>query len=159
MKSLSRIRLLATPWTAAHQAPPSMGLMGLGTNNSELEKLLPLPHLCPLSRDPVPPGGAAPINSRHYKHYVSTPPLSQPGKKKQVPVCVGESVPHRNLGIPKAPLTMGNHLLSSGFSCFLQKTWEMMIISPFWLRHFFFFKYLFVRLCQVLAAACGILVP
>ena len=24
-KSLSRIRLLATPWTAAHQAPPSMG--------------------------------------------------------------------------------------------------------------------------------------
>ena len=25
VKSLSRIRLLATPWTAAHQAPPSMG--------------------------------------------------------------------------------------------------------------------------------------
>ena len=25
MKSLSRIRLLATPWTAAYQAPPSMG--------------------------------------------------------------------------------------------------------------------------------------
>ena len=25
MKSFSRIRLLATPWTAAHQAPPSMG--------------------------------------------------------------------------------------------------------------------------------------
>ena len=25
MKSLSRIRLLAIPWTAAHQAPPSMG--------------------------------------------------------------------------------------------------------------------------------------
>ena len=24
-KSLSRARLLATPWTAAHQAPPSMG--------------------------------------------------------------------------------------------------------------------------------------
>ena len=24
VKSLSRIRLLATPWTAAHQAPPSM---------------------------------------------------------------------------------------------------------------------------------------
>ena len=24
-KSLSRVRLLATPWTAAHQAPPSMG--------------------------------------------------------------------------------------------------------------------------------------
>ena len=24
-KSLSRVLLLATPWTAAHQAPPSMG--------------------------------------------------------------------------------------------------------------------------------------
>ena len=26
VKSLSRVRLLATPWAAAHQAPPSMGL-------------------------------------------------------------------------------------------------------------------------------------
>ena len=26
VKSLSRVRLLATPWTAAHQAPPPMGL-------------------------------------------------------------------------------------------------------------------------------------
>ena len=26
VKSLSRVRLLATPWTAGHQAPPSMGL-------------------------------------------------------------------------------------------------------------------------------------
>ena len=25
MKSLSHVRLLATPWTAAYQAPPSMG--------------------------------------------------------------------------------------------------------------------------------------
>ena len=25
VKSLSRLQLLATPWTAAHQAPPSMG--------------------------------------------------------------------------------------------------------------------------------------
>ena len=25
VKSLSRVRLFATPWTAAHQAPPSMG--------------------------------------------------------------------------------------------------------------------------------------
>ena len=25
MKSLSRVRLLATPWTAAYQGPPSMG--------------------------------------------------------------------------------------------------------------------------------------
>ena len=26
VKSLSRVRLSATPWTAAYQAPPSMGL-------------------------------------------------------------------------------------------------------------------------------------
>ena len=25
VKSLSRVQLLATPWTSAHQAPPSMG--------------------------------------------------------------------------------------------------------------------------------------
>ena len=25
VKSLSRVRLCATPWTVAHQAPPSMG--------------------------------------------------------------------------------------------------------------------------------------
>ena len=25
VKSLSRVQLFATPWTAAHQAPPSMG--------------------------------------------------------------------------------------------------------------------------------------
>ena len=29
MKSLSRVRLLATPWTAAYQAPPSMGFSRL----------------------------------------------------------------------------------------------------------------------------------
>ena len=30
-KSLSRVRLLATPWTAAHQAPPSMDFPGKST--------------------------------------------------------------------------------------------------------------------------------
>ena len=28
MKSLSRVRLFVTPWTVAHQAPPSMGFSG-----------------------------------------------------------------------------------------------------------------------------------
>ena len=28
VKSLSRVRLFATPWTAAHQAPPPMGFSG-----------------------------------------------------------------------------------------------------------------------------------
>ena len=31
VKSLSRVRLLVTPWTAAHQAPPSMGFPGEST--------------------------------------------------------------------------------------------------------------------------------
>ena len=30
-KSLSRVRLLATPWTAAYQAPPSLGIPGKST--------------------------------------------------------------------------------------------------------------------------------
>ena len=30
-KSLSRVRLSVTPWTVAHEAPPSMGLSGRNT--------------------------------------------------------------------------------------------------------------------------------
>ena len=32
VKSLSRVRLLATPWTAAYQAPPSMGFSSLSVS-------------------------------------------------------------------------------------------------------------------------------
>ena len=38
VKSLSRVRLLATPWTATHQAPPSMGF-----SRQEYWSGLPLP--------------------------------------------------------------------------------------------------------------------
>ena len=38
VKSLSRARLLATPWTAAYQAPPSMGF-----SRQEYWSGLPLP--------------------------------------------------------------------------------------------------------------------
>ena len=38
MKLLSRVRLVATPWTAAHQAPPSMGF-----SRQEYWNGLPLP--------------------------------------------------------------------------------------------------------------------
>ena len=31
VKSLSRVRLFATPWTVAHQAPPSMDSLGKST--------------------------------------------------------------------------------------------------------------------------------
>ena len=42
MKSLSHVQLLATPWTAAYQAPPSMGfsrqeLLGQANNVNKLE--------------------------------------------------------------------------------------------------------------------------
>ena len=40
MKSLSRVRLLATPWTAAHQAPLAMGFSG-----QEYWSGVPLPSL------------------------------------------------------------------------------------------------------------------
>ena len=40
MKSLSRVRLLATPWTAAYQAPASMGF-----SRQEYWSGLPLPSL------------------------------------------------------------------------------------------------------------------
>ena len=41
VKSLSRVRLFATPWTVAHQAPPSMGF-------SRQEYWSGLPFLCKL---------------------------------------------------------------------------------------------------------------
>ena len=41
VKSLGRVRLLVTPWTAAHQAPPSMGFSG-----QEYWSGVPLPVYC-----------------------------------------------------------------------------------------------------------------
>ena len=40
VKSLSRVRLLVTPWTAAYQAPPSMGF-----SRQEYWSGVPLPSL------------------------------------------------------------------------------------------------------------------
>ena len=43
VKSLSRVRLLVTPWTAAYQAPPSMGFWRLEVQNQGVSKaMLPL---------------------------------------------------------------------------------------------------------------------
>ena len=67
VKSLSRIRLFETPWTAAHQAPPSTGF-----SRQEYWSGLPLPspvhksesegaQSCPTLRDPMdcsPPGSS-----------------------------------------------------------------------------------------------------
>ena len=41
VKSLSRVRLFVTPWTAAYQAPPSMGV-----SRQEYWSGVPLPSLC-----------------------------------------------------------------------------------------------------------------
>ena len=45
VKSLNRVQLLATPWTAAHQAPPSMGF-----SRQEYWSGVPLPSLIALTR-------------------------------------------------------------------------------------------------------------
>ena len=48
VKSLSRVRLFETPWTAAYQAPPSMGF-----SKQEYWSELPLPSLaCTLMHVP-----------------------------------------------------------------------------------------------------------
>ena len=46
VKSLSRVRLFATPWTVAHQAPPSMGF-----SRQEYWSGLPEAWLKPMSGD------------------------------------------------------------------------------------------------------------
>ena len=48
VKSLSRVRLLATPWTAAHQAPPSMGF-SRQEYWSGVPSPSPLSHITPLN--------------------------------------------------------------------------------------------------------------
>ena len=48
MKSLSRVRLLATPWTAAYQAPLSMGF-----SRQEYWSGVPLPSLTAYNTEPV----------------------------------------------------------------------------------------------------------
>ena len=62
VKWLSRVLLLATPWTVAHQAPPSMGF-----SRQEYWSVVPLPSLvlshqtCPTLCDPMdcnPPGSS-----------------------------------------------------------------------------------------------------
>ena len=72
MKSLSRARLLATPWTAAYQAPPSMGFSrqeywsgvpSLYPHLSTAAAAAKLLQSCPTLCDPIdgsPPGSAIP---------------------------------------------------------------------------------------------------
>ena len=54
VKSLSRVRLLATPWTAAYQAPPSMGF-----SRQEYWSGLPFPSPGDLPDPGIEPGSPA----------------------------------------------------------------------------------------------------
>ena len=60
VKSLSRVPLLATPWTAAHQAPPSMGF-----SRQEYWSGVPLPS----PRKNIPQHNKSHIWQTHSKHY------------------------------------------------------------------------------------------
>ena len=54
VKSLSRVRLFATPWTGAYQAPPSMGFSG-----QEYWSGLPFPSPGDLPHPGIEPGSPA----------------------------------------------------------------------------------------------------
>ena len=54
MKSLSRVRLFATPWTVAHQVPPSMGF-----SSKEYWSGLPFPSPGDLPDPGIEPGSPA----------------------------------------------------------------------------------------------------
>ena len=71
VKSLSRVRLFATPWTAAHQTPPSMGF-----SRQEYWSGVPLPSprsillsIIKLMSSPCPP---PPPNPHFQQHRIST---------------------------------------------------------------------------------------
>ena len=78
VKSLSRIRLLATPWTAAHQAPPSMGF-----SRQEYWSGVPVPSPSDLPRKVTwlaawvgrtQASPSLPVIWINYKHSCSPPP-------------------------------------------------------------------------------------
>ena len=54
VKSLSRVQLFATPWTVAHQAPPSMGF-----SRQEYWSGLPFPSPGDLPNQGIEPGSPA----------------------------------------------------------------------------------------------------
>ena len=67
VKSLSRVRLFATPWTVAHQAPPSMGF-----SRQEYWSGLPFPSPGDLPNPGIQPGSPA--------SQADTLPSEPPGK-------------------------------------------------------------------------------
>ena len=51
VKSLSRVQFLATSWTAAYQAPPSMGFSGQEYWSGVLFSIMPLIFICIVTND------------------------------------------------------------------------------------------------------------
>ena len=70
VKSLSRVRLFATPWTAASQAPPSMGF-----SRQEYWSGVPFPSPGDLPDSGIKPGSPA--------LQADTLPSKPPGKPKK----------------------------------------------------------------------------
>ena len=75
MKSLSRVRLFATPWTVAYQAPPSVGF-----SRQEYWSGLPFP-----SPGDLPSPGIEPGSPALQVDALSSEP---PGKSEYMCVCV-----------------------------------------------------------------------
>ena len=73
VKSLSHVRLFATPWTVAHQASPSMGF-----SRQEHWRVLPLPSPGHLPNPGIEPGSPA--------LQIDALPPERPGKPQET-VC------------------------------------------------------------------------
>ena len=97
MKPLSRVRLLATPWTAAHQAPPSMGF-----SRQEYWSGVPLPSQPVIS---------SPLTNQHPTSTVGLPgsQLKVPGQWSLFTAVAAASVPQR-----RPHLEPGGVLLQQG---------------------------------------------
>ena len=81
MKSLSRVRLFATLWTVAYQAPPSVGF-----SRQEYWSGLPFPSPGDLLNPGIEPGSPA----LQADVLPSEPPISQPQKASTVGSCSQE---------------------------------------------------------------------
>ena len=71
VKSLSRVRLFATPWTVAYQAPPSMGF-----SRQEYWSGLPFPSPGDLPNPESKPG--PPVSPALAGEFFTTKPLGEP---------------------------------------------------------------------------------
>ena len=90
MKSLSRVRLFATPWTVAYQASPSMGF-----SRQKYWSGLPFPSLVNLPDPGIKPGSPA--------LQVDALPSEPPGKPHNLqaspPKCLSVTVEGFNIGL------------------------------------------------------------